>query len=113
MHIQPLGDRVVIKPKPKEEKTKGGLYLPDTATKERPMQGTVMAVGPGRRTDEGKLIPMNVQVEQQVLFAKYAGTELEIDDPAEPEVTPAFWKDLTTAALIAVALWLTAVIVFG
>ena len=80
MHIQPLGDRVVIKPKPKEEKTKGGIYLPDTATKERPMQGTVMAVGPGRRTDEGKLIPMNVQVEQQVLFAKYAGTEFEIDD---------------------------------
>ena len=80
MHIQPLGDRVVIKPKPKEEKTKGGIYLPDTATKERPMQGTVMAVGPGRHTEEGKLIPMNVQVEQQVLFAKYAGTELEIDD---------------------------------
>jgi len=80
MHIQPLGDRVVIKPKPKEEKTKGGIYLPDTATKERPMQGTVMAVGPGRRTDEGKLMPMNVQVEQQVLFAKYAGTEFEIDD---------------------------------
>jgi len=80
MHIQPLGDRVVIKPKPKEEKTIGGIYLPDTATKERPMQGTVMAVGPGRRTDEGKLMPMNVQVEQQVLFAKYAGTEFEIDD---------------------------------
>ena len=80
MHIEPLGDRVVIKPKPKEEKTKGGIYLPDTATKERPMQGTVMAVGPGRRTDEGTLIPMNVQVEQQVLFAKYAGTEFEIDD---------------------------------
>jgi chaperonin GroES len=80
MHIQPLGDRVVVKPKPKEEKTKGGIYLPDTATKERPSQGTVMAVGPGRRNDEGKLIPMNVQVEQQVLFAKYAGTEFEIDD---------------------------------
>lgn len=80
MHIQPLGDRVVVKPKPKEERTKGGIYLPDTASKERPMQGTVMAVGPGRRNDEGKLIPMNVQVEQQVLFAKYAGTEFEIDD---------------------------------
>jgi len=80
MHIQPLGDRVVVKPKPKEERTKGGIYLPDTATKERPSQGTVMAVGSGRRTEEGKLIPMNVQVEQQVLFAKYAGTEFEIDD---------------------------------
>jgi len=80
MHIQPLGDRVVVKPKPKEERTKGGIYLPDTATKERPMQGTVMAVGPGRRTDEGKLIPMNVQVGDTVLFAKYAVTEFEIDD---------------------------------
>jgi chaperonin GroES len=80
MQIQPLGDRVVVKPKPKEEKTKGGIYLPDTASKERPMEGSVMAIGPGRRTDEGKLIPMNVQVGQQVLFAKYAGTEFEIDD---------------------------------
>ena len=80
MRIQPLGDRVVVKPKPKEEKTKGGIFLPDTATKERPMQGNVMAVGAGRRSDEGKLIPMNVQVGQQVLFAKYAGTEFEIDD---------------------------------
>jgi chaperonin GroES len=80
MPFQPLGDRVVVKPKPKEERTKGGIFLPDTATKERPMEGKVIAVGPGRRTDEGKLVPMNVEVGQQVLFAKYAGTEFEIDD---------------------------------
>jgi co-chaperonin GroES (HSP10) len=64
MRVQPLGDRVVVKPKPKEEKTKGGIYLPDTATKERPMQGNVLAVGAGRHADDGKLIPMNVQVGQ-------------------------------------------------
>ncbi len=80
MHIQPLADRVVVKPKPKEEKTKGGIFLPDTASKERPMQGEILAVGPGRRTDAGKLIPMQVAVGQQVLFAKYAGTEFKIDD---------------------------------
>jgi len=80
MHVQPLGDRVVVKPKPKEEKTKGGVILPDTASKERPMQGEVIAVGPGRHTDDGKLIPISVEVGQQVLFAKYAGTEFKIDD---------------------------------
>ena len=80
MHVRPLGDRVVVKPKPKEEKTKGGVILPDTASKERPMQGEVIAVGPGRHTDDGKLIPISVEVGQQVLFAKYAGTEFKIDD---------------------------------
>ncbi len=80
MHVRPLGDRVVVKPKPKEEKTKGGVILPDTATKERPMEGEVIAVGPGRRTDDGELIPVSVKVGQQVLFAKYSGTEFKIDD---------------------------------
>ncbi len=80
MHVRPLGDRVVVKPKPREEKTKGGVILPDTASKERPMQGEVIAVGPGRHTDDGKLIPITVEVGQQVLFAKYAGTEFKIDD---------------------------------
>jgi chaperonin GroES len=80
MHVRPLGDRVVVKPKPREEKTKGGVILPDTASKERPMQGEVIAVGPGRHTDDGKLIPISVEVGQQVLFAKYAGTEFKIDD---------------------------------
>lgn len=80
MHVQPLNDRVVVKPKPREEKTKGGVILPDTAIKERPMEGEVIAVGPGARSNNGKLIPMNVKVGQRVLFAKYAGTEFKIDD---------------------------------
>jgi chaperonin GroES len=80
MRIQPLGDRVVVKPKPREERTKGGLFLPDTASKERPMQGEIIAVGPGGRTNDGKILPMSVRAGQQVLFAKYAGTEFKIDD---------------------------------
>ncbi|NJK81162.1 MAG: co-chaperone GroES [Chloroflexaceae bacterium] len=78
--IRPLGDRVVIKPAEREEKTRGGVFLPDTATKERPQEGTVLAVGDGRRDDSGKLIPMNVQVGDRVLFAKYSGTEYKMDD---------------------------------
>lgn len=78
--IRPLADRVVIKPAEREEKTKGGIFLPDTATKERPQEGTVLAVGEGRRDDSGKLIPMNVQVGDKVLFAKYSGTEFKVDD---------------------------------
>ena len=80
MRIQPLGDRVVVKPKPREERTKGGLFLPDTASKERPMQGEIIAVGPGGRANDGKILPMSVRAGQQVLFAKYAGTEFKIDD---------------------------------
>jgi chaperonin GroES len=78
--IRPLADRVVIKPAEREEKTKGGIFLPDTATKERPQEGTVLAVGEGRRDDSGKLIPMNVQVGDKVLFAKYSGTEFKVDE---------------------------------
>ncbi len=78
--IRPLGDRVVVKPAEREEMTKGGIYLPDTATKERPQEGTVLAVGEGRRDDNGKLVPMNVAVGDRVLFAKYSGTEVKIDD---------------------------------
>jgi chaperonin GroES len=78
--IQPLGDRVVVKPAEREEKTKGGLFLPDTASKERPMEGTVLAVGEGRRDDSGKLIPMNVKTGDKVLFAKYSGTEFKMDE---------------------------------
>jgi chaperonin GroES len=80
MHVQPLGDRVVIKPKPREEKTKGGIYLPDTASKERPMEGEILAVGPGRLDDHGKRVPMSVKKGEHVIFAKYAGTEFKIDD---------------------------------
>ncbi len=78
--IKPLADRAVIKPKPKEEKTKGGVFLPDTASKERPMEGEVLSVGEGRFDDSGKRIPMAVKPGDHVLFAKYAGTEFKIDD---------------------------------
>ncbi|GAB4438749.1 MAG: co-chaperone GroES [Chloroflexi bacterium OHK40] len=78
--IRPLGDRVVVKPVEREEKTKGGIFLPDTASKERPMEGTVLAVGEGRRDDNGKLIAMSVKAGDKVLFAKYSGTEFKIDD---------------------------------
>lgn len=78
--IRPLGDRVVVKPAEREEKTKGGIYLPDTASKERPQEGVVLAVGEGRRDDSGKLIPMSLNVGDRVLFAKYSGTEFKMDD---------------------------------
>jgi chaperonin GroES len=78
--IRPLGDRVVVKPADREEKTKGGIFLPDTASKERPQEGTVLAVGEGRRDDAGKLIPVNVAAGDKVLFAKYSGTEFKVDD---------------------------------
>jgi chaperonin GroES len=76
--LKPLGDRVVIKPMPREERTKSGIYLPDTA-KEKPQEGSVIAVGPGR-VEEGKTIAMTVKVGDKVLYAKYAGTEFKQDD---------------------------------
>ncbi len=78
MNIKPLADRVVVKPTPAEEKTKGGIILPDTA-KEKPVQGEVVAVGPGRISDDGKKIPMEVKKGDQVLYGKYSGTEVTID----------------------------------
>jgi len=78
--IRPLADRVVVKPVEREERTKGGIYLPDTASKERPMEGTIQAVGDGRIDDAGKRVPMHVQVGDKVLFAKYSGTEYKVDD---------------------------------
>ena len=78
LNIRPLADRVVVKPLPAEEKTKGGLVIPDTA-KERPQQGEVVAVGPGRITEDGKKLPMEVKVGDKVLYGKYAGTEISID----------------------------------
>ena len=78
MNLRPLGDRVVVKPAEKEERTETGLYIPETA-KEKPQQGTIIAVGNGRKDDEGKLIPMDVEVGQTVLFAKYAGTEIKVE----------------------------------
>jgi len=78
--IRPLADRGVIKPVEREEKTKGGIFLPDTASKERPMEGTVLAVGDGRIDDNGRRVPMNVKAGDKVLFAKYSGTEYKVDD---------------------------------
>ena len=77
--LRPLGDRVVIKPTPREEMTKSGIVLPDTA-KEKPQEGTILAAGPGRIGDDGKREPMDVKEGQKVLYAKYAGTEFKIDD---------------------------------
>ena len=78
MNIKPLGDRVVIKLLAGEEVTKGGIVLPDTA-KEKPQEGEVVAVGPGRLLDNGNYAPMPVAVGDIVLFAKYSGTELKRD----------------------------------
>ena len=78
MKIKPLSDRVVIKPAPSEEKTKGGIILPDTA-KEKPVVGEVVAVGPGRKSDDGALIAMEVKVGDKVLYGKYSGTEVTLD----------------------------------
>jgi chaperonin GroES len=76
--LRPLGDRVVVKPTPREEMTKTGIVLPDTA-KEKPQEGTVVAAGPGRTLDDGKREAMDVKEGQKVLYAKYAGTEFKID----------------------------------
>jgi chaperonin GroES len=78
LNLRPLGDRVVIEPSEGEEQTAGGILLPETA-KEKPQQGTIIAVGPGRRDDSGKLIAMDVKVNDKVLYAKYAGTEIKLD----------------------------------
>ena len=74
--MRPLGSRLVIEPIEQEEVTAGGIVLPETA-KEKPQKGTVIAVGPGDRDEDGKRIPMDVQVGDTVLFAKYAGTEIK------------------------------------
>jgi chaperonin GroES len=76
--IEPLGDRVVIKPTPKEEVSKGGIVLPDTA-KEKPQEGKIIAVGPGRLTEEGNRIAMEVKKGDKVLYSKYAGSEFKLD----------------------------------
>jgi len=77
--LQPLGDRVVVQPAEREETTKSGIVIPDTA-KEKPQRGSIIAVGKGRRDDDGDRIPMDVSVGDTVLFAKYAGTEFKFED---------------------------------
>ncbi|BAT71988.1 chaperonin GroES [Thermosulfidibacter takaii ABI70S6] len=80
MKIQPLYDRVLVKPYEEEEKrTKGGIIIPDTA-KEKPQRGKVVAVGEGRILENGQRVPLTVKVGDEVIFGKYAGTEIEVDD---------------------------------
>ena len=78
MNIRPLQDRVIIKRIEEEEKSKGGIIIPDTA-KEKPQEGKVIAVGKGKVNDDGKLIPLDVKVNDRILFGKYSGTEINID----------------------------------
>jgi len=77
-NIKPLGDRVLVEPLAKEEKTKSGIIIPDTADKERPEQGTVIAVGEGRMTDDGILLPLSVKKGQKVIFSKYGPDEIKV-----------------------------------
>lgn len=78
MKLKPLHDKVLVKVEEEEEKTAGGIYLPDTA-KEKPQRGVVVAVGDGKLTDEGKVIPIDVKVGERIIFSKYAGTEIKLD----------------------------------
>ncbi len=77
--IQPLGDRVLVRPVEKEKQERGGIIIPDTA-KEKPQEGEIIAVGKGKTSDEGKLIPMDVKAGDRILYGKYSGTEIKIDD---------------------------------
>jgi chaperonin GroES len=78
MKLQPLGDRIVVTPVQKEEMTKGGIIIPDTA-KEKPQEGEVVAVGPGRVTDDGKRIAMELKAGDRVIYSRYGGSEIKID----------------------------------
>ncbi|MCB2206268.1 co-chaperone GroES [bacterium] len=75
MNLKPLSDRVIVRPLEAEEKTAGGLFIPDSA-KEKPQQGEIVAAGPGKVSDDGKQIPMEVKVGDKVLYGKYSGTEI-------------------------------------
>jgi len=77
--IRPLGERVVVKPLPSEERTKGGIVLPDTA-KEKPQEGEVVAVGSGKILETGQRVPIDLKPGERILFSKYAGNEVKIDD---------------------------------
>ncbi len=78
-NLKPLGDRVVVKQEPSEEKTQSGIVLPDTA-KEKPQMGTVIAVGAGRVLDNGQRVPLEVKIGDKVIYAKYGGTEVKLDN---------------------------------
>ncbi|HEY6437384.1 MAG TPA: co-chaperone GroES [Ignavibacteriaceae bacterium] len=78
LKLNPLADRVVVQPAEAEEKTKGGIFLPDTA-KEKPVEGSIVATGPGKVADNGEVVKMSVKVGDKVLYGKYSGTEITID----------------------------------
>jgi chaperonin GroES len=80
MNVKPLQDRLLVKPADEELKTSSGIIVPDTASREKPMRGEVVAAGPGKLTDEGKRLPMDIKVGDNVMYAKYAGTEFKLDD---------------------------------
>ena len=77
--LQPLADRLVVKPIQKEEMTKSGIFIPDTA-KEKPQEGEVIAIGPGKMTDDGQRIPLELKVGDRVIYSKYGGSEIKIED---------------------------------
>jgi len=79
MKIKPIADHILIEPLEEEEKTKAGIFLPESADKEKPEQGKVIAVGPGKRNEKGEIIPMEIKVGQKVLFTKYGPTEIKVD----------------------------------
>ncbi len=80
MNIKPLSDHILIEPIKEEEKTRGGIFLPETAEKEKSEQGKVIAVGPGKKTNEGKIIPLSVKAGDIVLFTKYGPNEIKVDN---------------------------------
>lgn len=80
MNIKPLSDHILIEPVREEEKTKSGIFLPETASKEKSETGTIVAIGPGKKTDEGKIVPLSVKPGDKVLFSKYGPSEIKIED---------------------------------
>ncbi len=79
MNIKPLADHILIEPIKEEEKTKSGIFLPETAEKEKSEQGIIIAIGPGKKTDDGKIIPLSVKPGDKVLFTKYGPSEIKVD----------------------------------
>ncbi len=80
MNIKPLSDHILIEPIKEEEKTKGGIFLPETANKEKSETGKILAIGPGKKTDDGKIIPLSVKPGDKVLFSKYGPSEIKVED---------------------------------
>ncbi len=80
MNLKPLNDRVIVKPQEAVEMSKGGIILPDTASKEKPMEGIITAVGPGKLSKTGERVALEVKKDDRVIFSKYAGTEIKVDN---------------------------------